>query len=243
MTNLTESELMPVASPANLLELAISSKVDVAQLEKLTALYEAWEAKQIKKAFLQAFTNFQAICPDIRKTKEVSYNGNVKYHFAPLSDITRQILPSLEKCGLSYRWEIQDDDHVIQVTCIISHVNGHSEKTTMSSPADESGSKNKIQSRGSAVEYLKRYTLIGALGLSTADSDIDGRLPIETTDKLHAEYMEVFGKLLKYNQKKYSKYHPDEWKAKPTAKMYSAAIGEVRKMLFEEQNKDKNDSI
>ena len=160
MTNLTESELMPVASPANLLELAISSKVDVAQLEKLTALYEAWEAKQIKKSFLQAFTNFQAICPDIRKTKEVSYNGNVKYHFAPLSDITRQILPSLEKCGLSYRWEIQDDDHVIQVTCIISHVNGHSERTTMSSPADESGAKKKIQRRGTAEENLKRKKTI-----------------------------------------------------------------------------------
>lgn len=238
MNKLTETELMPVASsPANLLELAISSKVDVAQLEKLTALYEQWEAKQSKKAFLMAFTNFQSICPDIRKTKEVTYNGSVKYHFAPLSDITRQILPALEKCGLSFRWEIQDDNVTISVTCIVSHISGHSEKTTMSSPADESGSKNKIQSRGSAVEYLKRYTLIGALGLSTADSDIDGRLPVETTDKLHAEYMELFAKLLKYDGKKYAKYHPDEWKAKPTGKMYSAAIGEIRKMLFNEQNK------
>jgi hypothetical protein len=236
MNKLTETEMMPVASPANLLELAINNKVDVGQLEKLTQLYEQWEAKMSKKAFLQAFTHFQGICPDIRKTKEVSYNGSVKYYFAPLSDITRQILPSLEKCGLSYRWEIQDDNSTIQVTCIVSHVNGHSESTTMSSPADESGSKNKIQSRGSAVEYLKRYTLIGALGISTADSDIDGRIPVETTDKLHQEYMEIFNKLLSYG-KKYDKYHPDLWKTKPTAKMYSAAIGEVRKMLFEEQNK------
>ena len=45
---------------------------------------------------------------------------------------------------------------------------------------DTSGKKNEIQSRGSTITYLQRYTLIGALGLTTADEDIDARIPQET---------------------------------------------------------------
>ena len=63
----------------------------------------------------------------------------------------------------------------IQVTCIIKHKLGHSEVTTMVGPEDYSGYKNAIQSRGSSTTYLERYTLIGALGLVTADSDDDGK--------------------------------------------------------------------
>ena len=49
--------------------------------------------------------------------------------------------------------------------------------------ADKSGSKNVIQAVGSAVTYGQRYTLIGALGITTADEDIDGRLPDEFKQK------------------------------------------------------------
>ncbi len=44
----------------------------------------------------------------------------------------------------------------------------------MSAGKDASGSKNDIQQKGSTQTYLQRYTLIGALGLSTADEDVDG---------------------------------------------------------------------
>lgn len=62
----------------------------------------------------------------------------------------------------------------IEVTCVITHIEGHSEETTMIGPEDYSGSKNSIQSRGSSTTYLERYALIGALGLVTADADNDG---------------------------------------------------------------------
>jgi uncharacterized protein (DUF3820 family) len=51
---------------------------------------------------------------------------------------------------------------------------GHSESTTLSAAKDGSGNKNDIQARGSAATYLQRYTLIGALGLTTANEDVDG---------------------------------------------------------------------
>ena len=50
----------------------------------------------------------------------------------------------------------------------------------MSGAPDTSGKKNTIQAQGSSVTYLQRYSLIGALGLTTADEDIDGRVDSET---------------------------------------------------------------
>lgn len=162
---------LPVNQPMRLLELAISSNADVDKLEKLMALQERWNAQEAKKSFLCAMADFQRKCPDIVKRKQ-GHN----YLYAPLSDIVNQIREILSSCGLSYRFE-QNHDAGIQVTCIISHADGHSESTTMKAAADTSGSKNAIQAIGSAVQYLMRYTLIGALGITTADIDMDGRVP------------------------------------------------------------------
>lgn len=72
----------------------------------------------------------------------------------------------------------------IEVTCIITHKEGHSETTKMVGPEDFSGFKNSIQSRGSSTTYLERYSLIGALGLVTVDEDNDGGKPKpEVNDK------------------------------------------------------------
>ncbi len=159
----------------------------------------------------------------------------MKYNYAPLSDITRQIAKVLKQSQLSYRWEIKDDGANMNVSCLISHVDGHTEITTMSATADTTGSKNAIQARGSAIEYLKRYTLIGALGLSTADSDIDGRLPDLDIDRLHTEFMTVYNQVIQLDSSM-TKFHPDNWKVQPpTGKAYVAAIGEIRKQLFELQ--------
>lgn len=62
----------------------------------------------------------------------------------------------------------------VEVTCIVTHRDGHSERTTMTGPEDYSGFKTLIQSRGSSMSYLERYTLIGAFGLTAVDTDNDG---------------------------------------------------------------------
>ena len=162
---------LPVNQPMRLLELAISNNADVDKLEKLMVLQERWDAQQAKRSFLSAMSNFQNTCPDIMKAKK-GHN----YLYAPLSDIITQVRHLLADNGLSYRFE-QSHESQIEVTCIISHVDGHSEKTTMKAMPDTSGSKNAIQAVGSAVQYLMRYTFIGALGITTADIDMDGRVP------------------------------------------------------------------
>jgi len=166
-----------VTTPGKLQELAVRKGADVSQLEKLMALQANYEAKQAKTAYLMAITKFQAEVPRINKTK-VGHN----FSYAPLADIVEQIKTLLEKCGLSYRFE-QDHQNGIEVTCVLSHIDGHSERTSMTADPDTSGSKNSVQAVGSTVTYLQRYTLIGSLGLTTADEDMDGRLPFQGLDQ------------------------------------------------------------
>lgn len=228
---------LTVQTPHDLIAAAIDKGLDVSSLEKLMELKERHEANEARKRFFEAFTNFQANCPDLRKTKAVKFN-QTEYHYAPLADITRQLAKVLKQNELSYRWEIKDDSNQMAVTCLISHIDGHTERTTMTASPDTSGAKNAIQARGSAIEYLKRYTLIGALGLSTADSDIDGRLPDVDIDKLHKKYMDVYDQVIQLDSS-LSKFHPDNWKTTPTARLYVKATGEIRKTLFDLQNKKK----
>jgi hypothetical protein len=163
------------AMPMRLVEMAVAKGADIDQLSKLMDMQERWEAREARKAYLDAFARFQSIVPTITKNKK-GHN----YMYAPLADIAAQIRESLRSCGLSYRFEIKDEGIQITVRCIVSHRDGHTEVTSMTSEPDTSGSKNAIQSRGSTVTYLQRYCLIGALGLTTADSDMDGRIAQET---------------------------------------------------------------
>jgi len=176
MSNLIErdqkTDVIAVNPATKLIEMALTSNADIDKLERLMAMQTAWEEKNAKRDFLDALARFQSKCPDIIKRKQ---GHNCKY--APLSDIVSQTRELISECGLSYRFEQDQNNGLIQVTCILSHFSGHCEKNTMLSPADTSGSKNAIQAIGSAVQYMMRYTFIGALGITTADEDMDGRLP------------------------------------------------------------------
>jgi len=200
-------------------------------------LQERYNANQARKAFFEAFSKFQSQCPEIRKSKEVAFD-KTKYTFATLADITRQINKPLENNGLNYRFEFSEQGDNIVVTCLISHVNGHTERTTMSAKADQSGAKNQIQSRGSTVTYLQRYTLIGALGITTADQDVDGRQPEYDVDRLHKDYMAIYRQVIQLD-KTLTKYDPDNWKQERTGPVYVNAIKAINKVFVELQSKAK----
>jgi hypothetical protein len=229
---LAKAESLPEqATPDQLLTLAINKDLDIEKLEKLMELRERYEAGQARKMFFESLTKFQSTVPEIRKTREADFGGGgAKYKYAPLADIVRQIKETVKECELAYRWEIADDGENIKVTCIIAHSSGHTESTTMSAKADVSGKKNPIQARGSAIEYMKRYTLIGALGLSTTDTDIDALLPQIDIDLLHKQYMVHFNELIQIDPK-CTKWDPDNWKTERTAKVYMKAIDAIREEL------------
>lgn len=217
-------------NPAQLLTFAVDKDLDIAKLEKLMDLRDRWQATEARKSFYEALMKFQKECPSLPKTKLVKFN-NTAYCYTPLSKITTSIKAKLSECGLSYRWQNDDDGQTIKVTCIVTHKDGHSEQTTMSAGADKSGAKNEIQARGSAITYLQRYTLIGALGISTADQDTDANIISKSVDELHKEFMDLLNPKIQQDSKTWSKYLPDNWKRERTTENYIAAIKDIKQKL------------
>lgn len=162
-------------NPASLLEMAVKQDLDIVKLEKLMELQERFQKNQARRNYFEAMSLFQSLVPEITKSKLISF-GNTKYKFAPLGEIDAQIKSAMNECGLSKRWELSyPDGNKIECRCVITHKDGHSENTIMQGIGDTSGNKNLIQQSASTITYLQRYTLIAALGLTTADEDNDAQ--------------------------------------------------------------------
>lgn len=161
---------------------ATDASFDVGKLEKLLEVKERWEATEARKAFVAAKAAFKAEAPVIDKNKRVGFESkrasaaDTEYYHATLDHIEELISPVLSKHGLSYSWETQQGEGGrITVTCVLTHVLGHSERVSLHASPDQSGNKNNIQAIGSTVTYLSRYTLLAITGLSTGDDDDDGQ--------------------------------------------------------------------
>lgn len=165
---------MAKVGPSELLRVAVDKDLDIDKLRELMSMQNEWEAKEARKAFFKAMAKFQGLCPIIKKKKK-GHN----YQYAPIGDIQTQVKVLITRCGLSYRFEQSWDKNILTLSCIVSHLDGHSETVTMVAEVDNTGSKNSIQGRASSVTYLTRYTFVGSFGIATADEDMDGRLPEE----------------------------------------------------------------
>jgi hypothetical protein len=177
-----KNEVIPIEIPISgevnqtrdVVALAIEKGADVATIEKMMELQERYEANEAKKAYHVAMTAFKVNPPRIEKDAHVSY-GTTNYRHATLANITEKINTALSSHGLSAAWETGEAEKAISVTCKITHILGHSESTTLSAGADNSGGKNSIQAVGSTITYLQRYTLLAITGLATHESDDDGK--------------------------------------------------------------------
>lgn len=197
------NNVVPQQSPDRLIQLAIEQGADVDKLEKLMQLQERWNANQARSAFYAALSQFQMNCPVITKSKS-GYDD--RYRYAPLDKITEAIKGVMNQCGLTYRWEQAEESDKITVTCIINHVQGHAESTSLTGSPDTSGSKNAIQSRGSVVQYLRRYTLESALGISTSMSDNDGGKPSESINEQQLADLTALMQEVKADKPKFFKH-------------------------------------
>lgn len=189
-------------SPMKLMELAIQQGSGVDQLEKLMALQERWNKQQAEKQFYEAFNRFQENKPEVKKNKKVEFKGKLQYEFADLAHIQRIVDPILSSNGLSYSWKQKSGENgSITIECILKHVAGHTESNSLTAHPDKSGSKNDIQAIGSGVSYLKRYTLLNALGLSTGHDDDGVGTGLTREEMLQAERDKLMDILVQYEGK------------------------------------------
>lgn len=171
-----EVNLPIVAQPhMRLIEIAVE-KADITLLEKIMDLQERHEANQAKKDFNAAMSVFQSALPIIEKKGLVNYTsskGTTNYNYAKIEDIAQAIRPALKSSGLSYRFTQEQNNGQIKVTCIVTHINGHSETSSLHSNPDLSGGKDPLKAMASAISYLRRYTLTGLLGIVVGGEDDD----------------------------------------------------------------------
>lgn len=172
---ITLPEVAQVATPAQpttpmeMLSLAVSQGADLDKISKLMDLQERWEAGNAKRAFVQAMSNFKAETINVTKDKD---NLQYKSKYVSLGNLVNTVTPFLSKHGLSVRWAINQSSG-IEVTCIVTHIQGHSESVSFVAPPDKSGAKNPIQEIKSAVTYAKACTFESICGLASTDQNMD----------------------------------------------------------------------
>ena len=159
-------------TPMSMLQIAIEKDLSIEKIQQLMDLQERWERNEARKAYDKAMAAFKADPPEIFKNKHVSF-GTTSYDHATLDNVASQVSEKMAPHGLSFKWNIEQEANIVRVICIVSHAQGHREFTPLQSGVDSSGGKNSIQALGSAVSYLRRYTLEAAAGVAVKSRDDD----------------------------------------------------------------------
>lgn len=155
---------------------ALDPNSDVSKLEKLIELSERVSDRQAKSDFDNAMLNFQINKGIIEKKSTAN-----KTKYAKLEHIQDIVDPVLRQFNLFVRWTTTaTNSGKIRVTCICTHVGGHSETSSMDVNPDKSGSKSEIQADGSAMTYAQRYTMKTLLGLVITEEN-DGNVKVFIT--------------------------------------------------------------
>lgn len=162
-----------------IIRLAVDKGVPVEVLERLVALQEHVTERQARAAFFEALARFQDECPVIVKAKTAKIKtrsgSDYAYNYAPLEQIAKEIRPVLRRHGLSYSFTTQQSQHakVLEVVCILRHVDGHEERALFPVPTESEAAMSPAQRVGAALTYGRRQALVSVLGLTTADEDDD----------------------------------------------------------------------
>lgn len=149
---------------------AADPNFDVNKLQALMSMRERELKRIAEQEFNAAFARMQPRIPTIGEKAHTD-----KGTYAPREDIVEVIRPILAESGfsLSFRSEWPEKD-LICIVGILTHEGGHSRESRFMTASDQSGSKNAVQARGSAVEYGRRYTTCDLLNIATRKADDDG---------------------------------------------------------------------
>ena len=163
-----------------LLTAAADKGMSLEDLKELFSLQKEIDARNARMGFYRALAAFRAECPQPKKTREnaqfsVTRNGVKRSSmYAPLEEIDRVAGPVAAAQGLSWIWDTRIEGELMHVTCKLFHQDGHTEHATVSMPYESKAGASPQQKYGSTQTYGMRYSLIAALGITSADEDVDG---------------------------------------------------------------------
>jgi len=153
---------------------AITAGASAAELRDLLAIQREWEAGEAKRAYTRALVELRRDLPTvIARDATVDYpssKGRTHYTHTSLAAAMAAVTPALTRHGFSLAWIPGRTAHGdVEVTCRLTHAEGHAESCTLFAPVDTSGAKSAAQGVASTTTLLSRYTALALLGIATAD--------------------------------------------------------------------------
>ena len=135
------------------------------------------KAEAAQAAFNEAKAKLQGELPIVKKTKTAKNKSGVKmYGFAPFEAITEQTNEPITRNGFSYSFKNQVEPERVKVSCIVTHLMGHSEVTDVDVPmVSRTDIMNAPQQVAATITFAKRYAFLNAFGISVADEDTDAQ--------------------------------------------------------------------
>jgi len=123
------------------------------QINELAAALSAFQGEITNPAFSRTVTVSGA-------------KGSYKFSYAELSEILKLVRPLLSKHGLSLVQSTSGDGVSVTVTTTLLHKSGQYLESAV-----PCGRPEKMQELGSAISYLRRYSITGILGIAGEEDD------------------------------------------------------------------------
>ena len=112
-------------------------------------------------------TSLSAAQGEMENAGKNSINPHFKSKYADLAEVINTVRPVLSKHGLSVMQFPSYSDGIVHVETVIAHKSGEWMSEKCSAPAQ----KQDPQGVGSAISYLRRYSLAAVCNLAQEDDD------------------------------------------------------------------------
>jgi hypothetical protein len=157
---------------------AANEKIDVEKMERLLAMQERILDRNAEVAFNEAMRAAQEEMPKVLRNKR---NDQTNSHYADLEKVNEIIVPVYVKHGFSLSFGTADTPTLghIRITCLVSHVAGHSRPYFCDMPLDIAGikgnqNKTPTHAHGSTMSYGRRYLTLLIFNITLTNEDNDG---------------------------------------------------------------------
>lgn len=157
---------------------ALNPDIDVEKMERLLAMQERILTRNAEVAFNAAMRAAQEEMPKVLRNKR---NDQTNSNYADLEKVNEVIVPVYTKHGFSLSFGTADTTipaH-IRITCVVSHVEGHSRPYFSDMPLDLAGikgnqNKTPTHAHGSTMSYGRRYLTLLIFNITLTNEDNDG---------------------------------------------------------------------
>lgn len=114
---------------------------------------------------------------EVENAKKNATNPHFKSSYADLAEVLNTVRPVLSRHGLSVMQFPSYGEGLVHVETIVAHKSGEWMSEKCSAPAQ----KQDPQGVGSAISYLRRYSLAAVCGLAQEDDDANAATKPKTT--------------------------------------------------------------